>query len=325
MKPLSNHPIDDRMMTDVLKMRAFNRFHTRLVGALNEGHLTSEFSLVQVRVLYELNHGKNVAAKDLMETLQLDRGYLSRLLTDLENQNLIKRTPDRHNAKRLVLSLTAHGQKISDELELTSSRDVAKLLEPFSHDERARLIRAMGFIQSQLQQKPEDDALILRDPDPGDLGWIVHRYATIFSKEFGLDQTFEGLVASIVSDYVRLRLPDKERCWIAEYGGEIVGSIFLIQSDASDLAKIRLLYVEPSARGLGIGGRLVDEAIKFAKQKNYSKISLWTHKTQNSAVKIYQSRGFEMVSAKIVHDFGQTDEAQIWELNLSNSLKTHLE
>lgn len=316
MNDLSHPTIPDPLMQNVLKVREFNRFHTRLVGALNEGHLTSQFSLVQVRILYELNHTDNLSASDLMARLQLDRGYLSRLLADLEGKGLILKKPDKDNGKRLIISLTEEGRHTSDALELESSRDVAKLLSDLSEFERGRLTRAMAYIQGQLRERKSDDTLILRDPEPGDLGWIVHRYGAIFAKEYGLDQSFEGLVAGIVSDYVRLRLPEKERCWIAEYGGEIVGSIFVVQSDASDLAKIRLLYVERHARGLGIGGRLVDEAIKFAKQKGYKKISLWTNKSQNSAVKIYQARGFQMVSAEEINDFGRTDEAQIWELDI---------
>lgn len=300
---------------DILAIRKFNRFHTRLVGALDEGLLKSDFSLVQVRLMYELAHGDNLAASDLMEILKLDRGYLSRLISSLEDMGLLNKTPDTKNAKRLVITLTDQGQKVESALEQSSSNQVADLLAPLSETDRKQLLRSMTHIQKLLDPSTPEPSYILRDPEPGDMGWIVHRHAVLYAEEQNLDTSFEGVVAEIVAEYVKNYNPKRERCWIVEHAGQVAGSVFVTESD-QDNAKLRLLYVEPDARGLGIGERLVTECIKFSRAKGYRCLNLWTHSTQASAGKIYQSAGFKLIDETKTQAFGQILKRQDWRLEL---------
>lgn len=303
--------IDDQ----VLNVRHFNRFHTKLVGALNEGLLASDFSLVQVRLMFELNHNDNLAASDLMDILKLDRGYLSRLIASLEEQNLITKTPDAKNGKRMVLALTTQGKLIEDKLEQLSSKQVADLISPLPNTERRQLVRSMQHIEKLLGKEPPEPSYILRDPEPGDFGWIVHRHGVLYTEEQNWDASFEGVVAEIIAQYLKNYNPKRERAWIAEHAGSVAGSIFVTEGD-QNTAKLRLLYVEPSARGLGIGARLVSECIKFARQKGYNRLTLWTHSVQESAGKIYESQGFKMTNETEMDVFGQTLKRQNWEIKL---------
>lgn len=305
------HEIDNH----VLDVRHFNRFHTKLVGALDEGLLASDFSLVQVRLMYELNHNDNLAASDLMEILKLDRGYLSRLLTSLEERDLITKTPDVKNGKRMVLALTNQGKLVEDELEQLSSQQVADLIAPLPTIERRQLVRSMQHIEKLLSKEPPEPSYILRDPEPGDYGWIIHRHGVLYTEEQNWDASFEGVVAEIVAEYLKNYNPSRERGWIAEHAGSVAGSIFVTEGD-QDTAKLRLLYVEPTARGLGIGARLVAECIKFARQKGYKRLTLWTHSVQESAGKIYVAQGFEMINETEMDVFGQTLKRQNWEIKL---------
>lgn len=297
----------------ILDVRKFNRFHTKLVGALDEGLLKSEFSLVQVRLMYELNHGDNLAASDLMEFLKLDRGYLSRLIAALEAKGMIEKTPDVKNGKRLVITLTDHGRLISQQLEQSSSNQVAQLLAPLTQTAQRQLVRSMEHIQKLLDPSEPEPSYILRDPEPGDMGWIVHRHGVLYTQEQNWDVSFEGVVAEIVAQYLKNYNPKRERCWIVEHAGQVAGSVFVTEGN-QDTAKLRLLYVEPNARGLGIGQRLVSECIKFAKAKNYKRLTLWTHSIQTSAGKIYEAQGFKMVEQSELDVFGHKLERQNWEL-----------
>ncbi|MEW7007403.1 MULTISPECIES: bifunctional helix-turn-helix transcriptional regulator/GNAT family N-acetyltransferase [unclassified Lentilitoribacter] len=299
----------------VLNVRHFNRFHTKLVGALNEGLLASDFSLVQVRLMYELNHNDNLAASDLMDILKLDRGYLSRLIASLEEQNLISKTPDANNGKRMVLSLTDKGKHVEDQLEQLSSQQVADLIRPLPNTERRQLVRSMQHIEKLLSTEPAEPSYILRDPEPGDFGWIIHRHGVLYTEEQNWDISFEGVVAEIIAEYLKNYNPKRERAWVVEHAGSVAGSVFVTEGDQS-VAKLRLLYVEPSARGLGIGARLVSECIKFARQKGYKRLTLWTHSVQESAGKIYRAQGFEMTNETEMDVFGQTLKRQNWQIEL---------
>lgn len=303
------------LQSQTLNVRKFNRFHTKLVGALDEGLLRSDFSLVQVRLMYELNHNDNLAAADLMEILKLDRGYLSRLIASLEEKSLIEKKPDPKNGKRLVLSLTKQGKRVEDSLEQLSSCQVQDIIEPLSETQRRQLVRSMENIQKLLGSPAADPSYILRDLEAGDMGWIVHRHAVLYTDEQNWDVSFEGVVAGIVAEYLENHNPKRERCWIAEHAGQVAGSVFVTEGDV-ETAKLRLLYVEPEARGLGIGSRLVSECIKFARQKDYKRLVLWTHSIQESAGKIYAAEGFLLTDETRMDVFGAQLKRQNWELIL---------
>ena len=316
----------DGISTQIAQIRAFNRFHTRLVGALNEGMLASEFPLVQVRVLYDLAHAENLAAADLVARLGVDAGYMSRMIAALESRGLIEKTPDSDNAKRLVLSLSDEGRALFESLDRASAEEVRQLISPLSEDERRQLVGAMATIRRLL----DDDSLpaptasaapnperrfTLREPRPGDMGWVIHRQAALYATEYGWDWSFEALVAKIVSDFVTRFDPASERCWIAEVDGEITGSVFVVRHDETT-AKLRLLYVEASARGMGLGRALVDEVIRFAREKGYTRLELWTNSILVSARRIYEAAGFTLVDEQPHESFGHELVGQTWVLEL---------
>ncbi len=299
---------------DIAGVRAFNRFHTRLVGALNERLLASEYSLPQVRVLYEIANaapGTPPSQRELGETLRMDAGYLSRIVTGFESEGLVDRTPSSNNAKRLQLSLTDAGREVFARLDAASAAEVATLLALLSEAERRQLIGAMARIRRLLGDRTDDKPFILRDPLPGDLGWVVHQQGRLYAREYGWDWTFEGLVAGIVGAFVGNFIPEKERCWIAEWEGEIVGSVFVVRQD-DHTAKLRLLYVDASARGRGLGRRLMDESIRFARANGYRRMVLWTNDVLVSARRIYEAAGFELVEEEPHHSFGKDLVGQVW-------------
>ena len=304
-------PVDDH----VSAIRQFNRFHTRLVGALNSHLPSTRFSLPQARILYELAHGSDISAADLSDALHVDPGYLSRQIAKLESEGLVERNPDGKNAKRLVLSLSPEGRAEFTELQAVTAKGVASLLTPLSEVERQQLVGSMQRIQRLLDQRKQDRSYIIRNPEPGDIGWITHRHGALYSQEYGFDWTFEALVSRILADFIDNFVPKRERCWIAERDGEIVGSIFAVRQD-DETAKLRLLYVEPGARGLGIGGRLVEECIRFTRNCGYKQLVLWTNDVLVSARKIYQAAGFELVAEEPHHSFGVDLMGQNWELDL---------
>ncbi|WP_417318223.1 bifunctional helix-turn-helix transcriptional regulator/GNAT family N-acetyltransferase [Emcibacter sp.] len=300
---------------DVTSFREFNRFHTRLVGALNEHLLSSGFSLPQVRVLYEIGiarKGQAPSAQDLATSLNMDPGYLSRLASGLEEQGLIARTPSVDNAKRLALTLTPTGKETYEKLNNASVREVESFMSPLSARERRELIGAMTRIRRLLGDLSREKTFILRDPEPGDLSWVTSRQAHLYTKEYGWDWTFEGLVAEIIGRFIHDYDPEKDRCWIAESEGEIVGSVFVVREN-EETARLRLLYVEPGARGLGLGARLVDECIRFAGNKGYKKMVLWTNDILVSARRIYEAAGFNLIEEDPHHNFGKDLVGQVWE------------
>lgn len=298
-------------------VRAFNRFYTQRIGVLEDGYLDSDFSLAQVRVLYELAHRDAPTASELARDLGLDAGYLSRILRGFERNGLIEKRPASDDARQRLLTLTARGREIFVPLETTSQRQIAALLARLSPAEQRQLVEAMGSIMTTLGEPSAATVpYLLRPQRPGDMGWVVQRHGALYA-EYGYDETFEALVAEIVAGFVRNFDHKRERCWIAERNGENVGSVFLIaHPEREGVAKLRLLLVEPSARGLGIGCRLVEECTRFARQAGYHTITLWTQSHLESARRIYQAAGYQLMHEAPHHSFGLDLVEQTWELEL---------
>jgi DNA-binding MarR family transcriptional regulator/GNAT superfamily N-acetyltransferase len=297
-------------------VRRFNRFWTRRIGVLQEGYLESPFSLTEVRVLYELAYREDTTASALGKELGLDTGYLSRILRGFEERGLIAKKPSETDGRRSLLRLTEGGREAFVPLDARSREDVGAMLDDLSAAEQDRLVGAMRTIERLLGARPEPKVpYLLRQHEPGDMGWVVHRHGVLYAREYGWDERFEALVARIVADFVDYYDPAKERCWIAEMDGEIVGCVFVVK--ASDtVAKLRLLLVEPEARGLGLGTHLVEECIRFARGRGYEKLTLWTNSVLDAARRIYEEKGFEVVEEEEHHSFGKDLVGQNWELKL---------
>jgi len=300
----------------VSQIRGFNRFYTRQIGLLDEGLLKSSYSLTEVRVLYELAHAEGVTAKELAEQLALDPGYLSRILRKFHERGFVDKNVKQEDQRAVALTLTSKGRKAFEPLDRASSDEVRAMLGRLVSSDQKKLVAAMDTIREVLGDRDKSaEPYVLRPPRPGDLGWVVHRHGALYSKEYGWDERFEALVSEIVADFVKNFDPRRERCWIAERKAEIVGSVFLVKKD--DLtAKLRLLYVEPSARGLGIGKRLVDECIRFAQHAGYQKITLWTQSCLTAARRIYEKAGFEIVARNNNKSFGKELVAETWQKEL---------
>jgi DNA-binding MarR family transcriptional regulator/GNAT superfamily N-acetyltransferase len=303
----------DRRVGDV---RHFNRFWTRQIGVLREGYLESPFSLTEVRVLYELAHREETTASELGEELGLDAGYLSRILRGFEKHGLIHKRPSEADGRRRLLRLTERGREAFAPLDARSRSEIGAMLGGMSIAGQERLVKAMRAIERLLSGRHDPVVpYLLRPHRPGDMGWVVHRHGVLYAREYGWDETFEALVAEIVAKFIQQYDPRIERCWIAERGDEIVGCVFLVR-ESEEIAKLRLLLVEPEARGLGIGSRLVKECIRFAQQAGYLKITLWTNDVLTSARRIYEAMGFRIVHEKPHHSFGHDLVGQTWELML---------
>ena len=297
-------------------VRGFSRFYTRLVGLLNEGILKSAYSLTEVRILFELAHRDSLSASDLVRELGLDAGYLSRVLKRFEARGLLARSPAPQDARQTLLALTAAGRKAFEPLDRASHDEISQMLQALDAPGRDRLVKSMQAIERLLGGRAEPAVpYVLRPLQSGDIGWITHRQGVLYNQEYGWDETFEALVAQILAKFVEGFDPRRERAWVAEREGEVAGSIFVVrESDA--VAKLRLLYVEPSARGLGIGRRLVDECIAFARAKGYTRMVLWTNDVLVSARRIYQAAGFQLVEQERHHSFGKDLVGQNWALDL---------
>lgn len=301
----------------VQAVRGFNRFYTKQIGVLQDVWLGSPFSLAECRVLYELAHREESTATDLGKELGLDAGYLSRLLRRLDQRGFVRRTRSNSDGRRTHLSLTREGQAAFARLNQQTEEDVAARLQKLSVGDQRQLVGAMHVIEKLLGAKHEGPtSYVLRPPHAGDLGWIVHRQGALYAEEWGYDERFEALCAQIVAEFVQHLRPSKERCWVAEKDGEIVGSVFLVRkSDA--IAKLRLLYVEPSARGHGIGGRLIDECVRFARQAGYRKITLWTQSELQAARHLYKKAGFKLTGRQKHDSFSRKGlVAETWDLQL---------
>lgn len=297
-------------------VRAFNRFYTRQIGLLDEGLLKSPFSLTEARVLYELAHRDGLVASDLVRDLGLDPGYVSRLLKKFEERGLVERAATEADARRSSIALTPAGREAFAPLNQDSHDQVRALLDSLAPTDQERLVKAMRTVQDLLGDKPQPNVpYILRPLQVGDIGWITHRQGLIYAQDYGWDETYEALVAEILGEFVKNFVPQWERSWIAEREGEVVGSVFVMRKSPK-VAKLRLLYVEPSARGLGIGRRLVDECIAFSRAKGYKTLTLWTNDILGSARRIYQAAGFQLAEEERHHSFGKDLVGQTWNLEL---------
>jgi DNA-binding MarR family transcriptional regulator/GNAT superfamily N-acetyltransferase len=306
------------LLRRVEAVRRFNRFYTKQIGVLNEGLLNSPFSLAEARVVYELAHHEQTTATHLAQELELDPGYLSRILRRLQQRGLIGRRRSDADGRQVLISLTERGQAAFSEINAASRNEIEAMLRDLSPAEQDRLLHAMQTIESLLGAPVEHRVpYILRPHQPGDMGWVVHRHGVLYNREYGWDETFEALVAEIVAAFIRDYDPRRERCWIAEKDGENVGSVFLVKHpEREGVAKLRLLLVEPHARGLGIGRRLVQECTRFARQVGYRKITLWTTSVLEAARRIYEREGYRLVHREPLHSFGHDLISETWELEL---------
>ncbi len=300
----------------VASIRGFNRFYTGQIGVLQEGLLQSPYSLTEVRVMFELANREKLTASDLIRELEVDAGYLSRILVSFEKRWIIAKKRSSKDRRQIFLQLTQKGRRIFATLDARSNAEVDSLLARLAPQQQKKLIEAMRAIEHILAPREEPKVpYLLRHHQPGDMGWVVHRHGVLYSQEYGWDEHFEALVAEIAAKFIQHYDPKCERCWIAEREGEIVGSVFLVKH-LKGIAKLRMLLVEPSARGHGIGRRLVDECIRFARQAGYRKITLWTQNNLTAARAIYKKTGFTLVASVPNNDFGHGLMSETWELVL---------
>lgn len=300
----------------VASVRSFNRFYTRKIGVLREGLLDSGFSLTEARVLYELGRREEAVASDIAAELDLDAGYLSRIVHGFVRRGLIARHRSAADGRRAPLGLTARGRKVFATLDARSNAESRALLNPLSAIGREQLVAAIRTIETVLGARPgAHEPYLLRTHRPGDLGWIVSRHGALYTREYGWDERIEALAAEVAAKFIRHFDPRRERCWLAECDGKILGGV-LIAKHTPRIAQLRLLYVEPEARGLGIGRRLVAESIRFAQEAGYRKLALWTNDPLIAARKLYKTLGFRLVAETRHRDFGVEMKGQRWELAL---------
>lgn len=297
-------------------VRRFNRRYTKQLGLLEKGLLRSPFSLTEVRVLYELTYGDKTTATELGKSLGLDAGYLSRILAGFQRRRLIRKQASPADGRQALLALTKKGRTVYAGLDERANEQIRTMLDALSPADQGRLLDAMQTVEEILGPRAEARVpYVLRPPQPGDLGWVVHRHGVLYAQEYGWNERFEGLAAGIVSAFVENFDPQRERCWIAERDGAPVGSVFLVKKSKT-VAQLRMLLVEPSARGLGIGARLVDECTRFARQAGYKKIVLWTNSVLASARRIYEHAGYTLAGEEHHDSFGHGLIGQTWELVL---------
>jgi DNA-binding MarR family transcriptional regulator/GNAT superfamily N-acetyltransferase len=300
----------------IAAVRAFTRFYTRKLGVLDQQLLKSPFSLSEARVLYELATNENLAAKEIGIELGLDPGYLSRIVQNFDEKGLITRKPLASDRRQYLLSLTAKGRQAFAKLDRSSHDEVAAMLAALPHGSGQRLIAAMAAIERLLGTPgASPQPAILREPRPGDMGWVVQSHGSLYASEYGFDASFEGLVAEITAKFLASFDASRERCWIADIDGSPVGSVFLVRH-TDDIAKLRLLLVDPAGRGQGLGRRLVAECVGFARASGYRKITLWTQSILVAARKIYQDAGFVLVATEPHRSFGQSLIGETWEREL---------
>src|SRR5712672_1736023 len=299
-------------------IRSFNRRYTRQLGLLDNGLLGSEFTLTEARVLYELANGEDSTATQIAGELGLDLGYMSRLIKKFGRRRYIKRRRSPVDARQSRLQLTERGRAVFDPLDRAARLQIAEMIDPMTPEQRSLLLSAMRSVQRLLEAGSEEsrrEPYAIRPLKVGDIGWITHRQGILYSQEYGGDATNEAMVADILAGFVKNFDSKMERGWVAERAGGIIGSVFLMRASA-DLAKLRLLYVEPSARGLGVGERLVQECIDFARTKGYKTLTLWTNDVLVSARRIYQATGFQLTKEERHHSFGKDLVGQTWDLAL---------
>jgi DNA-binding MarR family transcriptional regulator/GNAT superfamily N-acetyltransferase len=296
-------------------VRQFNRFYTQKIGVLGEALLDSGYSLTEARVLYELAHRSEASAKELSEDLGIDAGYLSRILKRFEAAQLISRKRSLADARQSLIELTAKGRKVFAGLDKASDEQVTQLLRPLDPAAREKLRGTLASIGRILHPEQPAAGIVLRPHRVGDMGLIVHRQSVLYAEEYGWDAEYEALVCEITAKFLRDFKPGRERCWVAERDGEIMGSVFVVEESKS-VARLRMLYVEPAARGQGLGGQLVQECIHFARATGYRKLTLWTNSVLKSARRIYERAGFVKVQEEPHHAFGHDLVSQTWDLPL---------
>jgi len=307
---------DDGLFQRVEAVRQFNRFYTQKIGVLHEGLLSSLFSLTEVRVLYELAHRERPVASELGRDLGLDPGYLSRILSSFKAKGLIDSKPSEQDGRQSILCLTEEGKAAFAPLNERARDEIGILMGSLSESDQIRLVKAMESVKELLSPGPKTKMpYLLRPHQPGDMGWVVHLHGMLYTQEYGWDETFEALVAGIVAKFIQNFDSKRERCWIAEIEGEIVGSVFLVK-ESETVSKLRLLLVHPKARGLGMGKRMVNECIRFARQVGYRKTILWTNNVLLAARHIYEAAGFKLVLEEPHHSFGHDLVGETWELEL---------
>ena len=302
-------------MQHVDAVRRFNRFYTRRIGVLREGLLGSSCTLTEARLIYELAQVPHSTATVLGRELSLDLGYLSRLLQSLKRRGLVQAKPAPHDARHSLLSLTDKGRKAFALLNSRSREEMAAMLSELREGERERLVAAMSTVESLLGNEKRKPQIVLRSHRPGDMGWVVQTHGEVYSREYGWDERFEALVADIAARFIRNFDPEREACWIAELDGERVGSVFVVKHSKT-VAKLRLLIVEPKARGRGLGRRLVEECIGFARAKGYRRLALWTQSNLAAARALYRRCGFRRVRMERHSSFGYALVGEFWQLAL---------
>jgi DNA-binding MarR family transcriptional regulator/GNAT superfamily N-acetyltransferase len=301
------------------RIRRFNRFYTKQIGLLNDQVFPSSFSFTEARVMWELANQAAPTASDIKRELGIDAGQLSRIVTNFQKRGLLTKTPSKSDQRQIILNLTQKGKKEFEFLNAASDKQINGLLKKLSSAEQTRLLNAMHLIEGLFGTDADQKAsYVLRPPNPGDYGWVIQKNGELYSQEHGWDETYEGLVAEIVAHFINNNDPARERCWIAEKDGENVGCVFLVKQD-DETAKLRLLIVDPKARGLGLGQRLVSECTRFARRCGYKKITLWTQSMLTAARHIYKKEGYKKVSSKRHRSFGHNLVAETWELDLEST------
>jgi DNA-binding MarR family transcriptional regulator/GNAT superfamily N-acetyltransferase len=306
---------DPRADPEVAAVREFNRFYTNVLGLLREGLLDTPYSLTEARVIFELARADSTEVGALRASLDIDAGYLSRILARFEANGLVTRRRLGSDRRRQVIALTSGGRSAFRMLDARAAGQIAALLTSRAAADRRRLAAAMASIREIIDGSPRSPEFVLREPGPGDLGWVVHAHGALYAREYGWDATFEALVACVVADYASSHDPERERAWIAEADGRPAGCVFCVRKDDAT-AQLRLLLVEPWARGTGIGGRLVTECIAFARAAGYTEMVLWTNDVLTAARRIYQRAGFVLTDEERHHSFGHDLVGQNWRLDL---------
>ena len=307
---------DNSLRDGVNLVRRFNRRYTQQIGLLNQGLLESPFSLTQARILFELSRQAQTTAKNILSRLNMDPGYLSRILTQFEKKGLLTKNRSENDCRQVNLALTPLGRETYAMLSGRSDREAERLLLGLSEEDRYRLLRAMMAIESVIGPEPDrSPAFLLRLHEPGDIGWVIHRHGVVYAQEHRYDETFEALVAEILVQFIREHNPQRERLWIAEQDGRRSGSVMVVEAER-EIAQLRLLFVDPDARAGGIGRRLIDECLRFAKSREYRKIKLWTQSDLYGARRLYAKAGFKMVESSPHQSFGRELTAEFWELPL---------
>jgi DNA-binding MarR family transcriptional regulator/GNAT superfamily N-acetyltransferase len=316
MAPVRGIAVMGDIAADIASIRRFNRFYTQKIGVLRDRLLDSEFSLTEIRVLYELAQRDAATAADIAEELALDPGYLSRILKRFRKLRYLARSVASPDRRRRQIALTASGRRAFARLDARSQREVRALAAPLSDEQRADVVESMRVIRAALDPGDATDSpIILRPHRPGDIGWVVQRHGELYWREYGCNEEFEALVARIAADFIRNLDPQRERCWIAERGGRNIGCVFLVGKTRA-VAKLRLLLVEPHARGVGLGRRLVDECIRFARDAGYRSLALWTQSNLTAARAIYAAAGFRLAAEEPHRSFGHDFVSETWQLDL---------